>query len=55
MPYDNYPVNEIEVGDVFVVHYLLKDGSEEWRYYKADGTVWNDREWTRVIVSPDSE
>ena len=55
LPYDNYPVNKIEVGDVFMVRYLRKDGGEEWRYYKADGTVWNDRESTRVIVSPDSE
>lgn len=55
LPYDNYPVNKIEVGDVFMVRYLRKDGGEEWRYYKADGTVWNDLESTRVIVSPDSK
>ncbi len=55
LPYNNYPVNEIEVGDVFMVHYLRKDGGEEWRFYKADGTMENDLESTRRIVSPDSE
>lgn len=50
LPYNNYPLFEIENGQVFVIDYLLKDGTIDRRYYIADGTVWEGMPSTRQII-----
>ncbi len=50
LPYNNYPPIDIEVGQVFVIDYLKKNGETDRRFYIADGTVWRDMPSTRQII-----
>ncbi len=54
LPYNNYPFN-IEVGQVFMIDYFLKDNDKiERKFYISDGTVWKDMP-TTVAINPYSE
>lgn len=46
LPYNNYPV-PVQEGQAFALEYILKDGTAEWKYYVADGTVWQEMLSTR--------
>lgn len=41
LPYNNFPW-PVQEGEVFAVDYLLTDGSAQRRFYRADGTSWQD-------------
>lgn len=51
LPYNNYPLIDIDVGQAFIIDYHRKeDGGVERMCYLADGTVWNDMESTKRRV-----
>lgn len=50
LPYNNYPMINIEIGQVFVIDYHTRTGTIDSKYYIADGTVWRDMPSTRQIV-----
>ena len=54
LPYNNYPV-PVQEGQAFALEYLFKDGTTEWMYYAADGTVWQDMQCTRKYAVEPSE
>lgn len=49
LPYNNYPPINIELGQVFVIDYHMRNGEIDRRYYIADETVWHDMQSTRQI------
>ncbi len=50
LPYNNYNPMKIEVGQVFVIDYLCKDGeTTERRYYISNGCIWNDLPCTAEV------
>lgn len=54
LPYNNYPV-PVQEGQAFALEYLFKDGTTEWMYYAADGTVWQDMQCTSKYAVETSE
>ena len=54
LPHNNYPV-PVQEGQAFALEYLFKDGTTEWMYYAADGTVWQDMQCTRKYAVEPSE
>lgn len=50
LPYDNYPVGNIEQGQVFVIDYYKKDGSTESKYYVANGAMWRGMQVTTEFL-----
>ena len=54
LPYNNYPV-PVQEGQAFALEYILKDGTAEWKYYAADGTVWQDMPSTGCYAVEPSE
>lgn len=50
LPYNNYPMIKIELGQVFVIDYYTRKGTIDRKYYIADGTVWQDMPSTREFV-----
>ena len=56
LPCNGYPV-PVQEGQAFALEYILKDGTTQWKYYAADGTVWQEMPSTReyaVELSEDS-
>ncbi|WP_226984149.1 hypothetical protein [Halothermothrix orenii] len=49
MPYDNYPML-IETGQVFVIDYIKKDGSIIRKYFRSDGLVWENIQYTEEFI-----
>lgn len=49
LPYNNYPML-IEKGQVFVIDYTKTDNSIERKYYRSDGSIWNDLPSTEAFV-----
>lgn len=49
LPYNNYPM-QIQAGQVFIIDYVLTDGSKERQCYLSDGTIWNGRPSTVQII-----
>lgn len=39
LPYNNYPM-EIEMGQIFVIDYMMADGSTVREYHRSDGNTW---------------
>lgn len=54
LPYNSYPV-PVQEGQAFALEYLFKDGTTEWMYYAADGTVWQDMQCTSKYAVEPSE
>lgn len=50
LPYTNYPM-PVEEGQVFLIKYLMKDGSVRQAYYRSDGFVWDGLESTFHITN----
>ena len=46
LPCNGYPV-PVQEGQAFALEYILKDGTTQWKYYAADGTVWQEMPSTR--------
>ena len=46
LPYDNYPM-PIEMGQILIVEYTLKDGTVRTDYYRANGTQFENRPATQ--------
>lgn len=51
LPYNNYPML-IEEGQVLMIDYHKKDGTVERKYYRSDGTVWQDMPSTDEFEVP---
>ena len=49
LPYDNYPA-QLEAEQVFVIDYVLKDGTTQRKYYRSDGADWQGRPSTEEFV-----
>lgn len=45
LPYSNYPMS-IEKGQVFLVQYLLRDGTIQKMYFRSDEDIWDGEEVT---------
>lgn len=54
LPCNNYPV-PVQEGQAFALEYILKDGTTQWKYYAADGTVWQEMPSTREYAVEPSE
>ena len=52
IPFDIYPMN-VEIGQVFVIDQVRRNGSVKRTYFIAEGAVWEDRMITREIL-PDA-
>ncbi len=52
LPYNNYPM-KIELEQVFLVKYRLKDGSDMQMYYVSRGNTWNDEPTTEQVLVPE--
>jgi len=50
LPYNNYPPVKIELGQVFVIAYLTREGRIEHEFHIADGTVWQKMPSTRKFL-----
>ncbi len=50
LPYNNYPLIKIELGQVFVIDYHTRKGTIDRRYYVSDGTIWQDMPSTRQLI-----
>ncbi|MBR6615497.1 MAG: hypothetical protein IKK95_05985, partial [Lachnospiraceae bacterium] len=51
LPYNNYPMM-IELGQVFLVKYRLKDGSDMEMHYVSRGNMWNNQAVTEQVLVP---
>lgn len=49
LPYNNYPV-PVTQGQVFVIDYMLQDGTIQRMLYRADGQLWNDMPVTQQFL-----
>lgn len=45
LPYNNFPI-PVDLEDVFLVKFVLQDGSEEIDYYLSEGDFWDGRQTT---------
>lgn len=54
LPYDNYPTR-VDLSQVFLVEYQLKDGSSMRMYYCSRGNTWNNQLVTEQVLVPDGE
>ncbi len=51
LPYNNYPAMDIQLHQVFVIDYFVKDSQEvERKYYVSNGSLWNDMKCTTEIT-----
>lgn len=50
LPYNNYPLIKIEIGQVFVIDYHTRNGTIDRRYYVSDGTIWQGMQSTRQLI-----
>ena len=51
LPADNYPMR-IEAGQVYMIDYLLTDGTTQRMFMRCDGDTWQDRLATWEIKAP---